>query len=356
MIKQLRRNIKLLLGFDRIQQKIWEKRNPYLNTEYANGYIFEPGAPVIGILTDPGHEYALYIKVCIELKQNYEIIDPSLPDWISTIEKSDAKAFLFWPTIYKPIQKQYWDERMYTVSVHLKKKIFPSLDVLWLYESKRKTLNWLESQKLPHPKTTVFFSRQQAVDFLTNSKLPVVLKTDQGASASGVYIIKSVQEGMSFINKAFKRGIMLKNKGYNDRHSGYIIFQEFLPDCEEWRIVRVGESYFCRFKIRVGEFHSGSGDIIWAKPPQTLLDQTREISEKFSVPNINVDFFKTTDGRFLINEIHALWGGKDIHDEELEGRYLYQQETGEWIFEKGDFFRNRCANLRIEWIRKNWLA
>lgn len=355
MIKKIRRTIKLLLGYDKIQQKIWDKRNPYLNTEYANGFIFNENAPVIGLVSDIAQEYAIYIKVCIEMQQNYEVVDPTAVDWIERFQQSRAQAFLFWPTIYKPIQKQFWDERIYTISVHLKKKIFPSFDVLWLYESKRKTLNWLESRKLPHPDTKVFFHKQQALDFLKSSSLPIVIKTDQGASASGVYIVKSLSEGVGFINKAFRRGLMLKNKGYNDRHQGYIIFQEFLPDCEEWRIVRVGKSYFCRFKIRVGEFHSGSGDIEWAKPPRTLLDQTRLISEEFDVPNINVDFFKTTDGRFLINEIHALWGGKDIRHEELEGRYLYDEIRDEWIFEKGDFFRNRCANLRIEWIQENWL-
>ena len=289
------------------------------------------------------------------MKQNYEVLDPSRTSWIEDIKKSKSRAFLFWPTIYKPIQKQFWDERAYTINILLKKNIFPSLDVLWLYESKRKTLNWLQSRNLPHPETNVFFDKASALSFIEKVQLPVVCKTDQGASASGVFILKTIDQARGIINRAFSRGIMLKNKGFNDRHQGYIIFQEFLPECEEWRIIRVGDSYFCRFKIRVGEFHSGSGDIEWARPPQTLLDQTRLISEEMDVPNINIDFFKTTDGRFLINEIHALWGGKEIHHDELEGRYLYNSAERTWDFEKGDFFHNRCANLRIEWIRENWL-
>ena len=355
MIKDIRRYGKLLFGFDSIQQKIWNKRNPFLNTEYNNGYIFDKNEPMVCILSDIAQEHVLYIKACIEMKQNYEVIDPYSNSWVNDIRNSRSKAFLFWPTIYKPIQKQFWDERAYTISSLLNKNIFPSLDTLWLYESKRKTLNWLQANNLPHPETKVFFDKNTALQFARETVYPVVCKTDQGASASGVYIIKSQEQAKSIISKAFGKGIMLKNKGLNDRHQGYIIFQEFLSDCEEWRIIRVGESYFCRFKIRVGEFHSGSGDIIWAKPPQSLLDQTRMISKSMKVPNINVDFFKTTDGRFLINEIHALWGGKDIHDEELEGRYLYDTDNEIWSFEKGDFFKNRCANLRLSWIRENWL-
>lgn len=355
MMNKIRRYVKILVGYDRIEKKNWEKRNPYLNTEYANGYIFNENEPVITIFSEIAQEHANYIKACIEMQQNYEVLNPAEPNWISKVRNSASPAFLIWPTIYKPILKQFWDERIYTLKFQLKKNIFPSFDVLWLYESKRKTLNWLEVNDLPHPKTMVFFTKNEAIDFINTITFPIVSKTDQGASASGVYILKTMSQAKAKINKAFKKGITLKNKGLNDRHQGYIIFQEFLPDCNEWRIIRVGDSYFCRFKIRVGEFHSGSGDIEWAKPPQVLLDMTREISEKFEIPNINIDYFETTDGRFLINEVHALWGGKVIHDPELEGRYLYDKEKNEWTFEKGDFFKNRCANLRIEWVRNNWL-
>lgn len=355
MMKTIRRYVKILSGFDKIEKKNWEKRNPYLNTPFSKGHIFKENEPVITILSEIGHEHANYIKACIEMEQNYVVMDPATTDWIQQVRNSDSPAYLIWPTIYKPILKQFWDERIYTLKHQLNKNIFPSFDVLWLYESKRKTLNWLEVNNLPHPQTKVFFSKEEALNFINSSDFPIVSKTDQGASASGVYILKTPAQAKAKINQAFKKGITLKNKGLYDRHQGYIIFQEFLPDCNEWRIIRVGDSYFCRFKIRIGEFHSGSGDIEWAKPPQHLLDMTREISEQFEIPNINIDFFETTDGRFLINEVHALWGGKEIHHPELEGRYLYDKNKKEWSFEKGDFFKNRCANLRIEWIRNNWL-
>lgn len=355
MIATLRRYGKLLIGFDKVQKKNWEKRNPYLNTEYERGYIFKQGLPKIAILSDVAHEHALYIKACIEMEQNYEVIDPYHPDWVNLVKNSNSEVFLFWPTIYKPIQKQFWDERLFTIKHYLKKNVFPSFEVLWLYESKRKSLNWLESNNYPHPKTTVFFDKQSALDFINNAELPLVCKTDQGASSTGVYILKTKAQAVKVIKRAFGRGLRMKNKGWNDVHQGYIIFQEFLPDCNEWRMIRVGDSYFCRFKIKVGEFHSGSGDIEWAKPPEFLLDSIKEISDKLDIPNINVDYFETKDGRFLINEVHALWGGKEIHHPELEGRYLYLREKG-WVFEKGDFFRNRCANLRIEWIQKNLLS
>ena len=352
MIKRAKTELKRWIGYDKVQQEIWRKRNAFLNTPYENGYVFTEGAPTVAIVYDVSQEHQFYIKACVDLKMNYTVIDIRTPDWMEIVQKSGCQVFLFWPNIYKPIQKQFLDERLYTMEHYLNVKVFPSSDLLWIYESKRRTLDWLNAQKLPHPETYIFFDEKQAMAFIKQSSFPIVCKTDQGAAASGVFILRTPGQAMKMVKQAFGKGILLKNRGFNDRHQGYIIFQEYLEDCKEWRIIRVGESFFCRYKIKVGDFHSGSGDIIWAKAPEMLLNYTKAISEKFRIPNINVDFFETKNGEYLINEIHALWGGKVIHDDKLEGRYLFDDQSKTWNFEKGDFFKNRCANLRLDWIAK----
>lgn len=340
--------------YDVYMEKQWKEANPYIGSSEEFNKIFDDAKPIIGILFDSAHEHQFYINACLDLKINYRVINIRTNDWITRIKECRCDIFLVWPTIYKPIQKQFWDERLQLITAELQKKIFPSFDLLWLYESKRKTRDWLLSNNLPHPDTNVFFDKVDALNFIIKCNYPIVCKTDQGATASGVFIIRNIHQARKMISKAFKRGILLKNRGINDRHQGYIIFQEYLPNTKEWRMIRVGDSYFCRLKGKMGDFHSGSGDIIWAKPPKHLLNKTKEISEKFAVPNINVDFFETENGQYLINEIHALWGGKVIHDAKLEGRYLYNVEDSTWSFEQGDYFQNRGANLRLDWIKNNW--
>lgn len=346
---------KYLISYDNYMEKQWKNANPFVGTLDEHNKVFDANKPTVGILYDVAQEHQYYQNACIDLQINYKVIDIRTSDWLVKISESNCDVFLVWPSIYKPIQKQFWDERLQILTVQLKKKIFPTLDLMWLYESKRKTRDWLMVKKLPHPKTKVFFSKAEALEFTEKTSYPIVYKTDQGASASGVYIIHSAQKAKRIVKKAFKRGVLLKNRGINDRHQGYVIFQEFLSNAKEWRMIRVGESYFCRIKGKVGDFHSGSGDIVWGKPPIELLDQTKQISNLFDVPNINIDFFETMDGKFLINEIHALWGGKVVHDPILEGRYLFNESNGKWKFENGDFFQNRSANLRLKWIKKNWL-
>lgn len=353
MIAYIKKEIKKLFPYDRLMERKWLNSNPYHGTDAEWSKEFIKANPVIGILYDVAQEHQYYMNACHNLKINYVVIDIRSTDWLLKIEQSGCETMLVWPTIYKPIQKQFWDERLQILSTHLNKRIFPTYDLLWLYESKRKTRDWLLANRLPHPKTDIFFDKSEAENFLQSAKFPIICKTDQGAASSGVYILRSRQQALQTLSKAFKKGLSLKNRGIYDRHQGYIIFQEYLPNCKEWRIIRVGDSYFCRYKMKKGDFHSGSGDIVWAKPPEYLLNLTREISNKFDVPNINVDYFETEEGSYLINEIHALWGGKVLKDEQLEGRYLYNEQTQGWDFEHGDFFKNRCADLRLEWLIKN---
>ena len=44
----------------------------------------------------------------------------------------------------------------------MNKKIFPTFDLLWLYESKRKTRDWLQVNNFPHPATEIFFNKSES--------------------------------------------------------------------------------------------------------------------------------------------------------------------------------------------------
>jgi glutathione synthase/RimK-type ligase-like ATP-grasp enzyme len=338
------------IDIDKRRKTQWLANNPYIGTEYENSFNFN-SEYCIGIIKDIAHEHQNYISACVELKISYKVIDLHKNNWIEEVNNSKCDMFMIWPTIFTPIHKQFWDERLYFLTSILKKQIFPSHQELWLYESKRRTRDWLLFNNLPHPKTDIFFDKDEAINFVNHITFPIVLKTDQGAGSKGVYILKSKEEALQKIQLAFKAGISLKRTSRYERHKGYIIFQEYLNECKEWRLIRVGNDFFCRYKIKSGEFHSGSGSIVWAKPPEHLLNSIKEISDKHHFRSINIDYFETTDGRFLINELHALFGGRVLNDEELNGKYNFI--NNKWEFIKGDFFRNRCANIRINYAIEN---
>ncbi len=344
----MKRLIKSLLdNSERVIKKI-DQKSEFVGTEEEWSKDFGAGYQ-IGIIYDHLRQHDYYIKACHDLHIGYKVISLHRDDWQEQVLQSGLDRFLIWPSIYLMEHRFFWDTRIRALTEYLGKSVFPSDLPLWIYESKIRTKDWLTSYNYPMPATKVFFDKKEAIHFLDSEpKLPLVVKTDQAASAAGVYILKSVKEVRKYVKKAFTYGIGLKNQPLFLRHRGYIIFQEYIPDAEEWRIIKVGESYFCRKKVKVGEFHSGSGSIEWAEPPEQLLNLTREISLKHNFVSINIDYMEDKLGEYYINEVHALWGGKDLPASDLEGRYLYNEENGTWRFEKGDFFKNRCANLRLQ--------
>jgi len=115
-------------------------------------------------------------------------------------------------------------------------------------------------------------------------------------------------------------------------------------------MIRIGDSYICIDKLKVGDFHSGSGYMKWGDPGDNFLQMTKDITDKGNFKSMNVDFFITNDGRILVNELHTLFHGPKIPDNILKGRYTYNQNS--WTFEQGNYYRNYCCNLRVLHLMK----
>lgn len=349
MIKQLqeriRYTIKVILGFERVQRARYRKRSRFHGTKDEFNATFD-GIEKVAILFDRYQEHIYYLEACHEMGISYEVINPELPGWLNVLNNASCSHVFFWPSIDSSISKLLCDERASLIADSGRFFIHPSLNELWLYESKRRTAAWLEQHHYPCVRTWCFTDEEAALKFIADIKFPLVCKTDQGASSAGVWILRNIKEALKSIKLAFGKGLALKWRDPNVRHQGYVILQEYIPEFDELRIIRVGQSLFCRQKIKEGDFHSGSGKIIWAKPPRDLLNWFYSFTERHNMDSVCVDFFLLPTGGFLINEIHALWGGADVHDSQLEGRY-YRDKDGVWFFEPGDWFRNRCANLRI---------
>lgn len=341
-----------LLGEERYRLHQWQAENPYSGSDHE--FAFD-GASVnrVGILADWCQQHYHYIAACLEMGVSYRVLDIGADDWMDQVGKSGCQGFLAWPLIWNTRLKRLWDDRVFILTQVMGRPVFPSRLELWLYESKMRIRDWLAAADLPRPRTWVFHREDQARRFLKEAPLPVVVKSDLGARSHGVRIVRTRSAAASILRDAFGSGKAVGGLDRRDRQWGYIIVQEYLPEVEEWRLVRVGDSYFCRYKIRKGDFHSGSGDIVWARPTRQMLDLARRVTDKGGFRSMNVDMFRTRDGRLLVNELHALFGGKPLPDGEYNGRYLYRADEDAWYFERGDFFRNICADLRVEQLLRD---
>jgi hypothetical protein len=65
---------------------------------------------------------------------------------------------------------------------------------------------------------------------------------------------------------------------------------------------------------------------------------------------MNVDFFETEEGEFLVNELHTVFASKinpfQTKVDGVTGRFLYKNKS--WVFEAGAFNRFDSCELRVK--------
>jgi hypothetical protein len=244
-----------------------------------------------------------------------------------------------------------FDERLHVLVKVLGKTIFPTYDEIWVYESKRRMKYWLEAHGVPHPATWVFYNREEALAFVDEASLPIVYKSDLGSGASGVRIFRKRAPLRRHIKRCFTRGFTTYRRCRHDKEWGFVLLQEYVPGAREWRVVRIGDSYFGYEKVKKGEYHSGSLERRYGLLPVELLRFAKGVLDTECFKSMDLDVFETADGRYLVNELQTVFGMSRpemcmVNGE--AGRMLYQPESDAWTFEAGDFCRNHLCNLRVE--------
>jgi hypothetical protein len=346
-IKKLARHF---FSFEEYFRESWRLENEY-DKEETSDYPGEVDVR-LGIIKEFTHQHRYYIGACRELGVPYKVIDISGPNWIEAVRTSGCDGFLVWPSVFITVWKQMFDERLAIICTELGKAVYPSYKEMWFYESKRRMFYWLEVRGFPHPETWVFYNRAEALKFAQTVKLPIVFKTDLGATSSGVKIFRDRSALRRFVKRCFAKGIVRKPGDPRDRQWGCALFQEYLPGAAEWRMIRIGDSYFGYEKLKVGDFHSGSHTWKYSRPPSALLDLLRDITDAGCFLSMDLDVFVTKDGKHLVNEMQTVFAMGNPYEmcvvNGKPGRMIYEQESNSWHFEPGNFCQNYLCNLRVQ--------
>jgi len=328
-----------------------------------------------------------WIDACDKFRHelDYTIIDLTRSDWMERILEKPYDCFLMRPPGMVEFFKQMYDERVYVMHHMLNLPIYPTYEEIIIYENKKMLSYWLQVNDVKHARTRVYYDKKEAIEFIDSVSYPFLAKTAIGASGSGVKIVKSRQEAINYLNRAFsstgisrswmpnvRKGKILeriKNRLDNfpelikylkqrhreatiDPQKHFVIFQDYLEVIEEWRCVRIGDSFFAHKKQRRGDRFSGGGGIDWDPPTMEILDFMKEVTDKRGFLSQAIDIFVTNDNQHYLNELQCFFGF--IHPQHqmiingVGGRYL--QINGKWVFEAGTFNENNSYNLRIEHV------
>jgi hypothetical protein len=326
--------------------------DPYQGT--ARLWVVPESDYRLGIFEDRFHHHKHYIQACREMGVSYQLIDIFAPNWLDEVRSLQCDGFLVWPSAELSIWKDMYDERVRILERDLGMLVYPTAQEVWLYESKRRVNYWLQAHNIPHPRTWIFYDRAEALRFSDKADLPLVMKTNTGACASGVFILHDRTQLKKMVRKAFRRGVAAHRHDPRDRHWGYVYLQQYIPDVNEWRLVRIGNSYFGHRKGQHKGLHSGSGRVEWSVPERRHLDFLREVTETGGFTSMDVDVFETPEGTLLVNELQTVFGASVSIDQlrinNQPGRFVYSLTADSWEFEPGDYARNACANARVDYL------
>lgn len=321
----------------------------------------------IGIFTNPMVKVDNAVKSCQSLGVEYEIVDVFSANWIKNVMNSNADGFYCPSLCLSQELKTIQDERYFFISQIMHRPIYPDFTGLYIHESKRNMAAWLEINGYPHAHTKVFTSKAEAIDYLNSCSYPVVVKANLGSAASKVLIVKNKTKAKRIARKCFPSWKLPLHRGlaYNiqhrhktipflkdihDRQKDYFLVQEYIKDVKwEWRILKIGDSYFGHQKLYKGEFASGSGLVGWVDPPRELLFMVKDLCEKGRFLCMDVDIFETKEGKYYINELQSFFGSYLDYQMSIDGhhgRYVYKD--GDFVFEEGDFNVFGSTKLKIE--------
>ena len=166
--------------------------------------------------------------------------------------------------------------------------VFPNQHTCWHFDDKIAQAYLLKALQIPVPRTWVWFDRRQAEKWASQAHYPLVLKLATGAQSANVRLVHNALEARKWIDRLFScyiinlddpdrstyrtlrriAAILIGNRpfpvstGY-EFQTGYVLFQEFLPDNPyDTRVTVIGNRAFAfrRFNRR-GDFRaSGSGN------------------------------------------------------------------------------------------------
>jgi len=332
-------------------------------------------------------DHLLWVRACEKASEilEYHIVNLTQNSWLEQILLHDFSVLLAKPGGQSSFYKQLYDERIFILSYVLGYNVFPSANEIFIYENKRFFSFWLKAVQINHPKTDVFYCYNEALDFFKNIQFPIVAKTSIGASGRGVKILNSFSNAQTYLKETFSgkgaaqsygpnldkgmlnilsrivhytlhpKVIAKKLKIYKVRKESpqtkFVILQEYIPHEFEWRVVRIGNSFFAHKKLKKGEKASGSLLKNYDNPPLSILTYVKEITDAHNMYSQAIDIFEVGTNSYLVNEMQCIFGQSDAHQMLVNGepgRYIYVKDS--WVFEKGDFNTNESFDLRIEYV------
>lgn len=300
----------------------------------------------IAIHNRPGSFSDRWIEYCNEKNIAYKLVNCYDNDIISQLNDCDA---LMWHHHHANAKDVLFAKQLIFSIENSGKQVFPDSNTCWHFDDKIGQKYLLESIGAPLIPSYIFYSKDDAFEWIKKTSFPKVFKLRIGAGASNVKLVKNKKYARKLVKQAFSKGFTHFNRvGYfkeqikkiqtgklsfflgltkgfgrlilstkfaklTGKEAGYVYFQDFIPNKNfDVRLIVIGDkAYGMKRLVRKGDFRaSGSEEFVYDKIDQNTLKIAFEVAEKLKLQAIAFDFIYDKNNSPLIIEMSYAFGTK----------------------------------------------
>jgi glutathione synthase/RimK-type ligase-like ATP-grasp enzyme len=291
----------------------------------------------IAILSSKGSFSDRWIAYCEDNGINYKLVDPYRTDIIQQLKDCEA---IMWHFNHKGPKESKFAKQLLLAIQASGKRVFPDCSTVWHFDDKIAQKYLLEVIGAPLAPAYVFYSKKEAIEWANRTSYPKVFKLRNGAGSDNVSLVKTKNKASRLIKKAFSNGFK-QYKGWSNlkeryrkyrlgktnfwdlfkgfirlahtteyarlvgRESGYIYFQDYIPDNDhDIRVIVVGDKAFAIKRIvRENDFRaSGSGNILYDRHlfDENLIRLSFDISKKLVTQCVAFDYVHDKGNPLLV--------------------------------------------------------
>lgn len=294
----------------------------------------------IAIHHRPGSFSDRWIDYCKRQDIDYKIVDAYSSDIIKQVADCDAFMWHHYHFDYRDVL--FSRQLIYSLEAR-GIRCFPDFHTTWHFDDKVGQKYLLEALGAPLVPSYVFYTKKEALAWISKTTFPKVFKLRGGAGAANVMLVHTKREARKLVSKAFRQGFpqydrfaslkerhrkwregkgsflnVLKGVGrvfinldyakMHGREKGYVYFQDFISNNRfDIRVIVIKDKAFAiKRLVRRGDFRaSGSGNILYDRNeiPEICVRLSFDMSTKLTTQCLAYDYVFDADNKPIIVEI-----------------------------------------------------
>lgn len=291
-----------------------------------------------------------WIEYCQKQNIQYKIVDAYANNILEQIADCDAFMWHFHNNIYK--DNLYAKQLIYVIEKQMGKITYPNYDTCWHYDDKVGQKYLLEAIEAHIVPTYIFYTRNEALEWIQHTTFPKVFKLRSGSGSKNVHLVPNCTQAKKIIEKAFSNGFQKNShliriaqrwtqyrkgdctfkwflKGivtpysYKERFRkeeiGYVYFQDFVQNNDsDIRVLVIGNRAIAKKRMnRKNDFRaSGSFNNIFDEKQIDIkyIKTAFEINKKLKMQSVAFDFLHNAQGEPLLTEVSYCSGIKNYRN------------------------------------------